>query len=229
MPPGPEPPGTVPLTGPPPPAIDPKATEWQGNPWMPCPASALEYIGTGPRVSKPTSVNFNSVPADAQDEVIILGIEPRPPSPSEYKAVVDWLPGLARICWWVTEDFSVGGYNCFGYVVAREAVARGDKIRVLEPANEIPVRVEGSTIDTYDAFFGRFGYTRMPDPPGTVPQPGRIAWFTEAHVALRSDYRYQGEDLWESKLGTFRLRILHPLRAIESQEYGRVARWYRIA
>lgn len=227
-PPEPAPPGTVPLTGPPPPAIDPKTTEWQGNPHMPCPASALEYAG-GVLVTRPDAVNFNSVLVEAQDEVIILGIKPRPPTLSEYKSVVDWLPGLASVCWWVTEDFSVGGYNCFGHVIAREAVAKGDKIRVLEPANEIPVQAEGSTVDPYDLFLGRFGYTRMSEPANKVPSAARIAWFTGPHVALRSDYRYQGEDLWESKLGTFQLRILHLLRAIEGQEYGTVARWYRIS
>ncbi len=225
----PAPPGTVPLTGPPPPASSPDVIPWQGNPWRSCPASELEYIGPTPKVAKPASVDFNSVPAETQDATIILGIEPRPPTPDEYRTIVGLCSGLADSCWWITEDFSVGGYNCFGHVVAREAAAAGDKLRSRYPANEVAKHVEGS-LDTYDTFFGKYGYTRFPEPAtDAVPPSARIAWYSGPHVALRSDYAYKGAVLWESKLGEFQVRILHALRAVEGGEYGDLGWWYRIA
>lgn len=208
------PPGVVPFVDPPPPVA-----AWQGNVWTPCPASALEYVGVAPRKDH---LEQGITP----EEAILRGIAPRTPTPGEYKDWVERFPGLASPCWWVTEDFASGGYNCFGYVIALEAVKKGDTIRNWEPAN---LPLDGS-VDKYDVFFGMFGYTRIPEPAGTnVPPAARIAWFDGPHVALRSDYRFKGEDLWESKLGLYQLRILHSLRAVEGDEYGKLMRWYRLS
>jgi hypothetical protein len=181
-------------------------------------------------VPKPASVDFNSVPAETQDATIILGIEPRPPTPDEYRTMVGLCAGLADSCWWITEDFSAGGYNCFVHVVAREAKAKGEKVRSRYPANEVAKHVAGS-IATYDTFFDKYGYARIKEEPATdvVPPSARIAWYSGEHVALRSDYAYKGAVLWESKLGEFQMRIIHPLRAVEGGEYGTLGWWYRIA
>jgi hypothetical protein len=218
------------LTGLPPSALGPNAIVWQGNVWNPCPASELDFIGVGRKVRKPHSVKFGHVRADKQNAVIIRGIAPRPPNVGEYKDTVDKFAGLAKTCWWMTDDFSgsLGSYNCYGYVIAREAVEKGENVRVCEPGWEIPPNNE--SLKAYDTFFGLYGYVRIPEPVGTeIPQLARIAWFSEKHVALRSDYGYKGEDQWESKIGNDGYRILHPLRALEKGLYGDVVHWYRKA
>jgi hypothetical protein len=114
-------------------------------------------------------------------------------------------PGLRGKCWWYLGD-PAGGYNCLGYCLREEGGATAP-----EPGLQ--------TIEAWDAYFLERGYERT---SGT----GDIAMFSKNHFARRSQYKFAGVQLWESKLSREAPLILHELKDIEGDAFGEVVAYY---
>lgn len=122
--------------------------------------------------------------------------------------VEDPWPNLKGKCWWYLGGPN-GGYNCYGYALQKEE----GELTVLEPGLQ--------TLEQYDAYFAKYGYAR-------TSGSGDIALFSKSHAAHRSEYKFAGRQLWESKLSREAPLILHELSDIEGDAFGEVMAYYTL-
>lgn len=134
-----------------------------------------------------------------------LGLDMAPGAAWSRTQIHDAWPGLKGKCWWYLGPPG-GGYNCYGHCLREDG-----EPRVVEPGLQAG--------ETFDDFFRAHGY----EPSGPS---GDIALFSESHVARRSSYSFGGQQLWESKLSREAPLILHELKDIEGDAFGKVIAFY---
>ena len=124
-------------------------------------------------------------------------------------------PGLKANCWWYLTSTEDGSYNCYGYSLAAGRRGMGN----IDPhIDQVEVNPGKTNVERAQSYFDRKGYSYS-------PQDGEIAYFSEGHVAFKSQHRFQGRQLWESKLGVGPL-ILHELEHLEGGKYGDVVAFF---
>jgi hypothetical protein len=118
-----------------------------------------------------------------------------------------------------------GDDSCFGYCLHR--AAGGDPL-----GKGVNLAIP-PTIDEFERAFAPYYEPIASEAVDAANPPADavLALFargdTPAHVACRSDFQYQGQYLWESKVSPVFPLILHHLSDLEGGAAGDVVRLYR--
>jgi RHS repeat-associated protein len=146
----------------------------------------------------PETVDEAPVETDTPAEAPKKG---RDPTPEEREELEEVFPGLEGTPWTITEE-ATDDYNCISLTV-------DVKDRPIYPQ---------STMEAQDSFYAKKGFVF------TSEEHATIAVFAKNGVPQHGAVRVQG-NWYESKLGEGP-QIVHPLRAVEGEIYGKVTRFY---
>ena len=140
-----------------------------------------------------------------------------PPLPEEELELV--FPGLSGVAWEIASPQDAT-YNCVAFALG-EVHRWWWPLRL--PASGAYWPADAPPAETVDAFAGMLatlGFT-VADGEESVEGSSKVALFAKGartlHIAVQRE-----DGRWASKLGT-QWDIVHPLRALEGEEYGSVA------
>jgi hypothetical protein len=140
----------------------------------------------------------------------------------ERSTLETYYPALRGHCFRILRG---GDDSCFGYCLHR--AGGGDPL-----SKGVNLAIP-PTIDEFERAFAEY-YAPIPleavdaaNPPADAVLALFARGDTPAHVACRSDFQYQGQYLWESKVSPVFPLILHHLSDLEGGAAGDVVRLYR--